>query len=84
MTQTDGKIYYVLGLEQSIVKMTVLPQTIYRFNQIEFSQIYRFYQITNGIFHRTGKFYICMETQKVLNSQSNLEKENYNGKNQAL
>ena len=36
------------------------------------------YQITNGIFHRsrTKNFTIYMETQKTLNSQSNLEKEN--------
>ena len=35
------------------------------------------YQITSGIFHRirTKNFTICMETQKTLNSQSNLEKE---------
>ena len=34
-------------------------------------------QITNGIFHRTGtkNFTIHMETQKTLNSQSSLEKE---------
>ena len=32
-------------------------------------------QITNGFFHRTGtkKFLICMDTQKTLISQSNLE-----------
>ena len=37
------------------------------------------YQITNGIFHRTRTkmFIIHMETQKVLNSQSNLEKEEW-------
>ena len=36
------------------------------------------YQTTIGIFHRTKtkNFTICMETQKTLNSQSNLEKEN--------
>ena len=36
------------------------------------------YETTNGIFHRTRtkNFTICMETQKTLNSQSNLEKEN--------
>ena len=36
------------------------------------------YQTTKGIFHRarTKSFTICMETQKTLNSQSNLEKEN--------
>ena len=35
------------------------------------------YQTANGIFHRTRKkiFTICMETQKTLNRQSNLEKE---------
>ena len=35
------------------------------------------YQTTNGMFHRTRtkNFTICMETQKTLNSQSNLEKE---------
>ena len=35
------------------------------------------YQATNGIFQRTrtNNFTICMETQKTLNSQSNLEKE---------
>ena len=42
------------------------------------------YQITNGIFHRTRtkKFTIYMETQKTLNSQSSLEKEEWNWKNQ--
>ena len=42
------------------------------------------YQITNGIFHkiRTKKFTICMETQKTLNSQSNLEKEKQSWRNQ--
>ena len=35
------------------------------------------YQITNGIFHRTGTKHlkIGMETQETLNSQGNLEKE---------
>ena len=35
------------------------------------------YQITNGIFHRTRtkNFTIHMETQKTLNSQRSLEKE---------
>ena len=36
------------------------------------------YQITNGIFHRirTKNFTICVRTQKTLNRESNLEKEN--------
>ena len=43
------------------------------------------YQTTNGIFHRSiiKNFKICMETQKTLNSQSNLEKEKRNWRNQA-
>ena len=43
------------------------------------------YQITNGIFYRTRtkNLKICMETQKTLNSQSNLEKENWSFRNQA-
>ena len=38
------------------------------------------YQITNGIFNRiiTNNFTIYMETQKTLNSQINLEKEEWN------
>ena len=37
------------------------------------------YQITKDIFHRTGikNFIMCMETQKTLKSQSNLEKEKW-------
>ena len=42
------------------------------------------YQITNDIFHRTRtkNFTICMETQMTSNSQSNLEKEKQNWRNQ--
>ena len=42
------------------------------------------YQITNGIFHRTRTkdFTIHMERQKTLNSQSNLEKEEWSCENQ--
>ena len=42
------------------------------------------YQITSGIFHRTRtkNFTIHMETQKTLNSQSSLEKEEWSWKNQ--
>ena len=41
------------------------------------------YQATNGIFQRTrtNNFTVCMEIQKTLNSQSNLEKE-WNWRNQ--
>ena len=42
------------------------------------------YQATNGIFHitRTDNFTICMEIQKTSNSQSNLQKEEWNWRNQ--
>ena len=43
------------------------------------------YQTTTGIVHRTRtkNFTICMETQKTLNSQSNLENEKWSWRNQA-
>ena len=42
------------------------------------------YKTTNGIFQRTrtNNFKICMEIQKTLTSQSNLEKEEWNWRNQ--
>ena len=42
------------------------------------------YEITNGIFHRTKtkKFTIHMETQKTLNNQSSLKKEEWIWRNQ--
>ena len=44
------------------------------------------YQATNGIFHRTrtNYFTICIETQETSNSQSNLEKEEWNCRNQPV
>ena len=60
----------------NIVKMSILPKAIYRFINP--------YQATNGIFHRarTNNFTICMEIQKTSNSQSDLEKEEWNWRNQ--
>ena len=57
----------------NIVKMSILPKAIYRFNCNP-------YQATNGIFHRAriNNFTICMEIQKTSNSQNNLEKEEWN------
>jgi len=65
----------------NIVKMTVLPNAIYRF-----------YAITNKLpmtffFHRTRttttkKFTIHRETQQTPNSQSSLEKEEWSWRNQ--
>ena len=57
----------------NIVKMSILPKAIYRFSAIPI-------QATNGILHRarTNNFTICMEIQKTSNSQSYLEKEEWN------
>ena len=44
MTQTDGKILCTWVGRINIIKMTILPKAIHRFNAIS---------ITNGIFHRT-------------------------------
>ena len=56
----------------SIVKISILPKAIYRFNAIP-------YQATKEIFQRTrtNNFTVSMaiKKKKTLNSQSNLEKE---------
>ena len=62
----------------NIVKMTILPNAIYRFNVILIKLPMAFF------FHRTRtkKFTIHMEIQKTLNSQSSLEKEEWSWRNQ--
>ena len=61
----------------NIMKTSILPKIIYRIQHNP-------YQATNGIFHRTRTniFTICMEIQKTSNTQSYLEKEEENWRNQ--
>ena len=79
MTQTDGEIYHILGLEESIWwKQLYYPSNL----QIQGN----LYQTANGILHsrtRTKYFTMCIETQKTLNNQRNLEKEKGSWRNQA-
>ena len=70
MTQIEGETYHVLGLKESMSwRWLYYPKNL----QIQYNP----YEITSGVFHRirAKNFTICMETQTIPNSQSNLKKE---------
>ena len=58
----------------NIVKMSILPNAIYRFNTLPI-------KLSNGIFHRTrtNNFTICMEIQKPGIAKAVLRKKNGTG-----
>ena len=76
--EINRKLYYVLDWKNQYCQNNYTTQGHL---QIECN----LYQITNGIFHktRTTNFKLYMETQKILNSQSNPEKEKQSWRNQA-
>ena len=76
MTQTDGEIYHVLGLEELILSKWLLHKIILRFNEITVKLPMAFStELEQEILQFVWK-------HKRLKSQSNLEKEKWSRRNQ--
>ena len=83
MTQMDGEIYHIHGLEE-LIKWKLVYYLKQSIDSVQSLSSYQFFGELEQIFHRTrtNNFKICMEIQKPSNSQSNLEKEEWNWRNQ--
>ena len=79
MTQTDRKIYHVLGLEELILLKWLYTQGIL---QIQC----HLYQITNGIFTELKQIILnfLWKLKRPPKSQNNIEKEEWNQRNHTL
>ena len=77
MTQKDGKKYSALGLKEIILSNEYTTQGNLQIQQNP-------YQIMSGLFQRTGTIFFqkFLWKQKIQNSQSNIEKEKWNWRNQ--